>query len=660
VAASSQTPHSLIPFPSLLANGTAMKTLSLWSLALFVASPSSEGRSGGESPTCDANPSLCAGSVRRNAKANDAASVVPCELYMAESVVHPGQWGVYSGIAVRKGEKVGQTEPVIPMVDAKMNEWSPWNGLVEPSPPRLRLESKFLNSIFTPGIQQLVSCSNRYHNVLPVVHDEVTTSTLLHRRQDAGAGSVAQYEASIVATRDLLAGEELVVSCDSLTRFANPRGDDSDSEDAEPDFPQDSRRFVLSVEHLSDSESSNAICLDQLKLAPSSVLGAGRGAFAKRDIGVGHVIIPTPVLHLDWSQMEIVKQSLYSEETVDIEDGESAKPYQPFLPIQREHGIKYSGQVVGQQLMLNFAYGSPESHVLLVPTGPTVNSINHNSDPARVNAYLRWSHRHSSKSMPQLRPMELLSRASAITYHDRSEGEDSDSTTLMIEIVALRDIAAGEEIFLDYGPDWKRSWDAHLKKVDADEQAVNVEDGYMSAAEWLAKQDSEDPWRTQEEQVSLPYPANLQTACFVSTRSIEESQDEAATYNSMEWTRDAESYHMDCLRPCSISHRIDIDGQVTYIAVVYPMDRYEEPDECGGTSIPANGLLVEDIPVTAVTLIDKPYSTDAFQPGVFRHAIGVSENFFPSSWNHADPNPAGKPIPSLSDLTLTTTRLQSC
>jgi SET domain len=386
------------------------------------------------------------------------------------------------------------------------------------------------------------------------------------------------------------------------------------------------------------------VCLDQLSVGPSSVPGAGRGAFAKRDIGVGHVIMPTPVLHLDWSQMEIVKQSLYSDKLNETEEGKIAKPYQPFLPIQREHGIKYSDKVIGQQLMLNYAYGGPESHVLLVPTGPTVNSINHNSDPMRVNAYLRWSHRHSSQAMTQLRPMELLSRASAITYHDRSEGEENDSNTLMLEIVALRDIGAGEEVFLDYGPDWKRSWDAHVAKLETDGKSANRGEGHMSAAEWLATKKSKDPWRTHEEQVRLPYPANMQTACFLSTLSFEESHDASSPASSLEWTRDDESNHMKCLRPCSISHRIDIDGQVTYNAIVFPMTRFEEPDECGGSSIPAKGLLVEEIPTTAVTLIDKPYSTDTFEPGVFRHAIGAPENFFPSSWNHADPNPAGKSI----------------
>jgi hypothetical protein len=32
-----------------------------------------------------------------------------------------------------------------------------------------------------------------------------------------------------------------------------------------------------------------------------------------------------------------------------------------------------------------------------------------------------------------------------------------------MELVALRDIESGEELFLDYGDDWERSWQHHLE-----------------------------------------------------------------------------------------------------------------------------------------------------------------------------------------------------
>jgi hypothetical protein len=628
----------------------------------------------GESPTCDANPSLCTGSVRRSSasfSSNEAKdelaepSPSTCELYMAESLVHPGQWGVFVGIPVSRGQAVGQPEPVIPMVDAKMNEWSPWNELVEPPTPRLRLESRFLTSTFTPGIQQIVVCSNRHHNIAPVVHENMgdavseTAGPLLHRARDAGAGSSASYLSTILATKELWAGEELVVPCDALGRFS------SSSDESEGYFSgHNARRRVASVEYLASSDTS--FCMDQFLVAPSSVPGAGRGAFAKRDVPVGQVIVPTPVLHLDTSQMEIVEQSLY-EEVDDEQEREKVDSNPVLLPLHRDHGIRYTSRVKLYQLMLNYAYSSPESHVLLVPLGPAVNFINHASDRSRVNAYLRWSSRHSSLQMTKLRPMELLSRSSSLVFHDRQEttpekdsGTDSeemgdavDSSTLVLEIVALRDIRAGEEIFLDYGTEWDHAWSEHIKRWEVEKKSAPLgadnKVPYQSAFEWLAAHDTRKDrlWRTEEEQFSDPYPENLQTACYVSVhRFFEELQDEGLEYReAMDWRRSDETSHMACLRPCSITHRIDIDGIVKYHAIVHPMKRFEEPEECGGEYLPSGGLTVEEIPTEAVTLIDKPYSSDMHQPWAFRQSMAFPENSFPSSWRHADPNPSGKKRP---------------
>jgi hypothetical protein len=574
---------------------------------------------------------------------------------MAESLVRPGQWGIFVGAPVSQGRAVGQPEPVIPMVDAKMNEWSPWNAVVEPPTPRLRLESRFLTSTFTPGIQQIVACSNRHHNIATVSHESVRDAAsdalglLLGR--DAGAGSSASYLSTVVATQDLWAGEELVVPCDALSRFS-PTGDESG------DYPSghDARRRVASVEYLASSDTS--FCLDQLLVGPSSVPGAGRGALAKRDVPVGQVIIQTPVLHLDTSQMEIVDQSLYDDDEEDESDkGESASVH---LPLRRDHGIKYTDRVKSYQLMLNYAYSSPESHVLLVPLGPGVNFINHHFDRSRVNAYLRWSSRHSSRQMTHLRPMEVLSRSSSLTYHDRQEraseefgdyeeiADAADSNTLLLEIVAARNIVHGEEIFIDYGAGWEEAWNEHLVRWEQrrnEPLSADSKSSYQSAREWMTSHDvrKDYRWKTEAEQVKEPYPENLQTACFVSLhRFFEELQDEGLEHGTaMDWSRKDEANHMSCLRPCSITHRIDIDGTVSYRAIVYPMERFEEPEECGGEYLPSEGLTVEEIASEAVTLIDKPYSSDIHQPWAFRHSIVVPENFLPSSWRHGDPNPSG-------------------
>jgi hypothetical protein len=267
--------------------------------------------------------------------------------------------------------------------------------------------------------------------------------------------------------------------------------------------------------------------------------------------------------------------------------------------------------------------------------------------------------------MTHLRPMELLSRSSSLVYHDHREatggttasGETdstADSNTLVLEIVALCEIAAGDEIYIDYGADWDRAWNDYVQQWESEKTKSELTIGArsitnksfdVSAREWLAIHNN-DPWRTSAEQVTDPYPENLQTACFVSVyRYFDELQDSDpdADKRIMEWSHSDETSHMSCLRPCSIVHRIDIDGVVNYHAIVYPMKRFEEPEECGGENMPTEGLAVEEIPVTAVTLIDAPYSSDMHQPWAFRHTIGVPANFLSSDWIHADPNPSGKP-----------------
>ena len=578
-----------------------LSLLHLGTALLLVSSAVSLGSSGlapGESPTCE-NPELCstgAGSIRRALSTSDDESGL-CELYLAESSVNPGYLGLFTGVKVSKGNRVGQTEIVIPILDAKKNEWSQWHDLVEPatSIPKALLESYFVNDVFVPGILPMAACSTKYHNIEPDLESYRVDNAGVHRNKDPSSGSFSYYHnAAVNATKELLAGEELVLPC-------------TESSDQET---QDSSRKVLSVEFL----QGEGICLDNLRVDSSTIPGAGRGAFAKRAIPVGQVIAPSPVVHFDLSQMEIVEQSLYEE-----------NPY--FLPMHRDHGIRYTEHVTGQQLLLNYAFGDPDSHVVLLPYAPMVNLINHN-DHDKANAYVRWSYDpklslgSDAQKLKSLRPMELF----------------ANTDTLMIEYVALRDIQPGEEIFVEYGDAWVRAWNRHAQQWKREGRLGNED--YVSAADWMSTHAGE-PIRTVAEQTQNPYPRNLKTACFVSTVDfeIEEPIEEG---DIIEWT--PEMSRKSCPRPCSITKRIDIDGSITYDAVVFPMDRFQEPEVCG--SIPEAGVKVEDIAASAVILVDQSYSSDVHQSGVFRHTIGVPEYFYPDVWDHADPNPAGDFIPT--------------
>jgi hypothetical protein len=193
----------------------------------------------------------------------------------------------------------------------------------------------------------------------------------------------------------------------------------------------------------------------------------------------------------------------------------------------------------------------------------------------------------------------------------------------------LRDILPGEEIFIDYGDEWAQAWEKHVSEwIPQDEE-------YVPAHEYR-RLHTEEPIRTQSEQVSNPYPENLHIACYFGTTE--------------EIRRDMESVESDnfsCLRPCVVKERYeegDQDEGSLYNVVVFPMTIAVEPDYCHG--IPEGGLTVKRLPKSAVTVVDKPYSTDIHMQSAFRHEIGVPADFYPEVWMAADSNPMGDFIPS--------------
>jgi hypothetical protein len=196
----------------------------------------------------------------------------------------------------------------------------------------------------------------------------------------------------------------------------------------------------------------------------------------------------------------------------------------------------------------------------------------------------------------------------------------------------LRDILPGEEIFIDYGDEWAQAWEKHASEWKPQN------DDYVAAHEYR-RLHAEEPIRTQDEQASDPYPEILHTACyFVTTEKI--SRDDM---NSVDWSSD----NFSCLRPCVVKERykkgVEDEG-LLYTVVVYPMGIALEPDYCQG--IPEEGLTVTRLLMSAVIVVDKPYSTDIHLPSAFRHEIGVPGDIYPEVWMAADSNPMGDFIPS--------------
>ena len=241
----------------------------------------------------------------------------------------------------------------------------------------------------------------------------------LHRSVDAGAGAFTTYHGSrMVATKDIGQGQEL---------FVQPNPDDRNPPRQEGSTPS------RSVEWL----EQHGQCIDNLKPGDSTVLQAGMSAFASRLIPRNSVVAPVPVIPLGRYHLDIVESA-----PSDASGADAAS--------------------VGRQLLLNYCYGHKNSTLLFFPSSPVVNYINHRSEP---NVKLRWS---------TLWPPS----AEVLSSSPESVAGDAEAS-LVMELVALRDIRPGEEIFMDYGDEWSRRWLPHESSTSS--QRHHGDTGYVPA-----------------------------------------------------------------------------------------------------------------------------------------------------------------------------------
>jgi hypothetical protein len=193
-------------------------------------------------------------------------------------------------------------------------------------------------------------------NIVLRTKNATVDSVGTHRSTDPAAGSFTYHHGyGFSALDDIDAGEELIMSC---------------SVGQVPPKPTSAIRPSRTIAWLED----NGVCIDGLSVGPSTLPGAGRGAFSKRSVEVGETLVFSPVVHFDRSLTMIFEQK--------------HSPGHAKIPM-REHGIEYTSNLKGHQLVLNYCYSHPDSNVMLLPYAPGVNYINH--DRERANVYVRWS-----------------------------------------------------------------------------------------------------------------------------------------------------------------------------------------------------------------------------------------------------------------------------
>jgi SET domain len=330
-------------------------------------------------------------------------------------------------------------------------------------------------------------------------------------------------------------------------------------------------------------------CADHIREGVSTIRQAGRGAFATRSLPEGAVVSAMPLI-------QIINKNVL--EMYTFEDIKTKKLRQRTR--------------IGYQMIINYCYGHLNSTMLLCPYGPIVNLVNHNQ--TRANVKLKWADPDRGNHEP-----EMLAKAV-------NEFEADRTAKLAMELVAIRDILEGEEILLDYGDSWERAWQKHVEDWNI-EGAENYVSSYMLNAEEITM-------RTEYEQLSEPYPGNINLEC------------DSRIWKRINETLFHTTYAIDIIKPdnyeywtCDVLRYRVVNGTTLYTVVVTrPKDKKKKktppkPDE----PPPERYLKLIDIPRMAIRFTDRPYTSDMFLQEAFRHHIGIPDSLFPKAWMNFSP-----------------------
>jgi hypothetical protein len=340
----------------------------------------------------------------------------------------------------------------------------------------------------------------------------------------------------------------------------------------------------------------NGMCMDNLKVGPSTIEYAGRGAFAQRSLRKGSIVVPVPLVHLpDKSAMDMYEVKQVRSSKKDKEGFWQRSSEEPY----------------GKQLLLNYCYGHPESNMLFFPAGSVSGFINHSPDP---NVKMVWSdHSSHEKDWFELDPATLIDN-------------DYFHLGLMMDIVAIRDIEEGEEVFLDYGSEWQAAWDKHVVAWKKSLEDGDIPDPWPIRALDMNSEFKSKGYKTKAELEMEPYPENIRQMCFLVLQNVPNTESKVKTWAMP--TKGGTTFDVYNLFDCAVVERIAVDTpDVNGLGFNYTIEFSEQ-----------NAVtLVHNVPHVAITFVDKPDTGDQWvTKNAFRHNIGIPDEIFPQGpWRDA-------------------------
>ncbi|KAL7579790.1 hypothetical protein ACA910_021924 [Epithemia clementina (nom. ined.)] len=366
-------------------------------------------------------------------------------------------------------------------------------------------------------------------------------------------------------------------------------------------------------------------CLDAFRAGRSSIPHAGRGAFVRWDIAAGQVVSAVPVIPIAKIAL-LVKRA---KDELNPETGE-AELFQAY------------------QLLLNYVLGHAESSTVLIPYGPMFSLINHASTPAAdsnttsepEDSYKNNMKKHNKKKNQQVVPTPnvRLQWSTSKTLFRHREWLSINSTEelwmrnesgLLFDLVATRDIKAGEEVLMDYGPAWDAAWQAHVQQWKPPPNAESYAPSYVH-------DDAIVQARTEKELQDHPYPDHIFTSCFFPVNETVQKQilsgtsgaNDKSSVTTVKWELTRGMFEFSNMRPCRVIERHGTKYKDVFFYTVQILNRYGlRPGE--RLSSP---LIVTHVPRKAIRFSDKIYTTDQHLPHAFRHTIGLPDDIFPDAW----------------------------
>eukprot|EP00571_Detonula_confervacea_P007826 CAMPEP_0172326942 /NCGR_PEP_ID=MMETSP1058-20130122/58069_1 /TAXON_ID=83371 /ORGANISM="Detonula confervacea, Strain CCMP 353" /LENGTH=602 /DNA_ID=CAMNT_0013043851 /DNA_START=67 /DNA_END=1875 /DNA_ORIENTATION=- len=564
-----------------------------------------------------------------------------CRLFIAESTIPNAGLGIFTGTDLQEGDAVAEPDIVVPLPDHEWHAsedtdfWFLWNDYSW-HPAEVGMNSDMEDGhALVIGTGCMPNCNFALINTIESKPDYDHAG--LHRSKDVGiSGFTGFHNQRMFTTRTVPAGGELFVSYGEhwfadrtdivgavpfhlnfervdkfLKKFKKMSLKYQKSDN--PDFTRDlwdviktgstydtrnRNALPLSFE---DMQSAQAIgsaesrlpqsvrtlewlnehgrCMDNIRPGNSTIPQAGRGAFASRKILKGGLVAPGPLLHI----ANRTALNLYDE---------------------GDDGIRDTTKPVGMQLIINYCFGHKQSTVILCPyTSPSA-YINHNSESP--NAKIVWS----KDSTPSHNTDWLEENVEFL--------KTTDKIGLSLDFVATREIQPGEEVLIDYGPEWEVAWNKYKKGWSP----LARSDKYVPASML------QEPFRTATEQLSQPYPDNIVFYCHY---EYEIGVSEGPWVWEDEWKELA-------LYPCRIFSREASDAERT--AYYYTMVILNENELEYGIIPPLVGIpsgenhILTNVPRWAIEVRDKLYTKDEFLSKSFRHEMMMPNEIFPETWKN--------------------------